>query len=80
MCIQQNELYWAYFNFINKNAFQLDAYCPLQWPSLGGVGGVCLAVGCLPVGVCVSAAGGLPVGVRVSAAGGGCLPDPPWTE
>ena len=51
-------VYWAYFNFINKNAFQLDAYCPLQWPSLGGVGGVCLAVGCLPVGVCVSAAGG----------------------
>ena len=44
---------------LNNNAFQYDAYRPLQWPSRGGVqgrvcpGGVCL-VGVCPGGVCVS--------------------------
>ena len=41
---------------INKNAFQLDVYRPLQWASRGRcvcLGGVCLGVsakGCLPGG------------------------------
>ena len=43
---------------VNKNAFQQDAYCPLQWPSWGGgglPGSVCL-------GECLSKGDGLPRG------------------
>ena len=45
--------------WMNKNAFQWDAYRPLQWPSPQGLGGggvclegdFCLGGGCLPRGV-----------------------------
>ena len=57
----------------NKNAFQQDAYRPLQWPSRGG---------CLPNGGGVSAQEGVYLGVGgvclldggVCVCLGGCLP------
>ena len=51
---------------MNKNAFQYDAYCPLQWPPRGG--------GLLWGGFLwgwVSVLGGVSVLDRLSALGGG---------
>ena len=63
------EYNWIKVNY-NKNAFQQDAYRPLQWPSRGGgclpkgvvCPGECLSRGCLPGGVCPGVGGCLPGG------------------
>ena len=55
--LQKIFLQEPYSNVINKNAFQLDAYRPLQWPSDWGLSARgCLPRGCLPWG---SAQGGV---------------------
>ena len=57
-----------------KNAFQWDAYRPLQWPPLdvSNGGGVCL-LGGVPSGGCAFWKGGLPF--RGSTFQGLCLPE-----
>ena len=61
----------------NKNAFEWDAYRPLQWPSRGG--GVCLSRGVYPRGV--SAYRGVcPGGVHTPPCPLHAEVHPPWTE
>ena len=56
----------------DKNAFQYDAYRPLQWPSLGG-GYVCFG-GCLLLGGVCSGGGVSQLALRQTP------PPPVWTD
>ena len=55
--IANKHVCWACGFTTDKNVFQWDAYCQLQWPSGGVCLGGCLPRGCLPrVGVCLGGA------------------------